>query len=371
VAVMSGEGRTRLHLSGDVLVIATGTSPNQPDDVPFDDRCILDSNRILKLSSLPQSMLVLGAGVIGVEYACIFAALGIGVTLMDTRAELLPYLDREIAGILESEMGRLGVLLLHGDHYGRIERLPGEPPRVRCTTRNGRLLEADVLLYSVGRDGNTRDLGLENIGVAPDSRGLIAVNRHYQTVHPHIYAVGDVIGYPALASTSMEQGRQAMRHAFRMPGFTEPPEILPFAVYAIPETSYVGETEQTLQEKGIGYVAGRGLYAQNPRGQILGDTGGLLKLLFEADTQRLLGVHIIGTSACELIHTGLAYLRASATAGHIADGIYNYPTLSDLYRHAAYDALGLSRKTGAGPPQDPVNVACKPSFRRKPESRGS
>ena len=358
VAIIGSEGQTRTRLRGDVLVIATGSSPNQPADVPFDDVCVFDSSRILKLDKIPRSMLVLGAGVIGVEYTCIFAALGIEVTLVDTRAELLPYLDREIAGILEREMRRLGAVLLHGDLYDRIERLAGDPPRVRCTTRNGNVLEADVLLYSVGRDGNTRDLGLENIGIAPDAHGLIQVNRCYQTAHPHIYAVGDVIGYPALASTSMEQGRQAMRHAFHLPGFTGTPEYLPFAIFAIPENSYIGESEESLREKGIDYLVGRGRYAQNPRGQILGDTSGLLKLLFQADTLKLLGVHIIGTNACELIHIGQAYLRMNATAGHLADGPFNYPSLSDLYRHAAYEALALSRKPAAG--ADPGPPAATP-----------
>jgi NAD(P) transhydrogenase len=343
VAIVGGGGQTRMCVRGEVIVIATGSSPSRPADVPFDDRCIFDSNGILRLSTMPRSMLVLGAGVIGVEYTSIFAALGIEMTLVDTRPELLPYLDREIAEILEREMRGLGVVLLHDDHYARIERLPGEPPRVRCTTRRGNVLEADVLLYSVGRDGNTRDLGLEAIGMEPDPRGLIRVNRCYQTAHPHIYAVGDVIGYPALASTSMEQGRQAMRHAFNLPGFSEAPQFLPFAVFAIPEVSYIGETEETLRQKGVPYVAGRGRYALNPRGQILGDTGGLLKLLFETESLKLLGVHLIGTGACELIHTGQAYLRMKARAGDIADGPFNYPTLSDLYRHAAYEALSASR----------------------------
>ena len=355
VAIIGGEGQTRLHLRGEVFVIATGSSPNRPVDVPFDDPCVFDSNGILGLQFIPRSMLVLGAGVIGVEYACIFAALGIEVTLVDTRTELLPYLDREIADILEREMSHNGIVILHDDHYERIECLDGDPPKVRCSTRKGNLLEADVMLYCVGRDGNTRELGLENVGIEPSSRGLLKVNEFYQTVHSHIYAVGDVIGYPALASTSMEQGRQAMRHAFALPGATHVPEILPFAIYSIPELSYIGENENTLQEKGLDYIAGRGRYALNPRGQILGDTGGMLKLLFDAECLKLLGVHITGTNACELIHTGQAYLRLDATAEQIASGIFNYPTLSDLYRHAAFEAIAVSMQNKTGPSQAPLD----------------
>lgn len=350
LAIMGSDGQTRMRLRGEVFVIATGSSPNRPADVPFDDSSVLDSNGILGLQFIPGSMLVMGAGVIGIEYACIFAALGIEVTLVDTRTELLPYLDREIAEILEREMSRSGIVTLHDDHYGRIERLNGNPPKVRCTTRKGNVLEADVMLYSVGRDGNTQALGLENVGIEPSSRGLLKVNEFYQTVHPHIYAVGDVIGYPALASTSMEQGRQAMRHAFDIPGPTHVPGLVPFAIYSIPEVSYIGENEHTLSEKGTEYIVGRGRYALNPRGQIMGDTGGMLKLLFDSESLTLLGVQIAGTNACELIHTGQAYLRSSATAEQIAGSIFNYPTLSDLFRHAASEAIAVSVQRKTGPP---------------------
>ena len=201
-----------------------------------------------------------------------------------------------------------------------------------------------MLLYCVGRDGNTNDLGLGTLGIAPGKYGLLEVNDHYQTVHPHIYAVGDVIGYPALASTAMEQGRQAMRHAFAIPGPKGRTEALPFAVYSIPEVAYVGATEEALQEKKVDYVAGRGDYSKNPRGQILGDADGLVKLLFERPSLKLVGAHIVGTSASELIHIGEAFLSQGATATEIAETIYNYPTLSDMYRHAANKALGEDRR---------------------------
>jgi NAD(P) transhydrogenase len=354
VAVCTPDGGVVSSMTGDVIVIASGSSPNRPSDVPFDGECVFDSNTILHLPRIPHTMLVLGAGVIGVEFASIFAALGIEVTLIDTRDRLLPFLDREIVAILERELGKLGITTLHNERHTTIQRLAGEPPRVRCTTKTATALESDVLLYCVGRDGNTRDLNLEAMGMKPNDYGLLQVNEHYQTVQPHIYAVGDVIGYPALASTSMEQGRQAMRHAFSIPGVTPKIEMLPFAIYSIPEVSYIGDTEEGLKEKGVEYVVGRGNYDMNPRGQIIGDTEGLLKLLFEASSLKLIGAHMIGQGASELIHIGQAFLRAGATAAQIAETMYNYPTLSDLYRHAALKALlALQRRRATGPPAAP------------------
>jgi NAD(P) transhydrogenase len=356
IAVHGVDGQVRLRLSGDVIVIATGSAPNRPGDICFDDDTVFDSTTVLRLPRMPRSMIVLGAGVIGVEYASIFAALGLSVTLVDTRADLLPFVDREIAGILRRELGHLGVVFVSNDKYARVERIDGTPPMVRVTTRNGNVLEADVLLYCVGRDGNTCGLGLEALGILPDARGLLTVNDEYQTVHPHIYAVGDVIGYPALASTSMEQGRQAIRNAYGIPGPKLRTSRLPFAIYAIPEVSYIGDTEEALREKGIPYVAGRGHYAMNPKGQIVGAPGGLVKLLFERDTLVLRGVHIIGHSASELIHTGQAFLDANADAAHIAETLYNYPTFSDMYRHAALVALTARepREPGERSESEPV-----------------
>jgi NAD(P) transhydrogenase len=297
VALCGPDGGVQSSLTGDFIVIATGSSPNRPAEVPFDGESVFDSNTILRLPRIPKTMLVLGAGVIGVEFASIFAALGIQVTLLDTRDRLLPYLDREIAALLERALARLGIALSHNERHATIERVPGKPPQVRCVTRSGAAFTTDVLLYCVGRDGNTRGIGLETVGLTPNAYGLLQVNNSYQTDVPHIYAVGDVIGYPALASTSMEQGRQAMRHAFSIPGLSPKTEVLPFAIYAIPEVSYIGETEESLREKGVDYVAGRGNYDMNPRGQIIGDTDGLLKLLFEAATLKLAGAHMIGHSA--------------------------------------------------------------------------
>jgi NAD(P) transhydrogenase len=350
IAVCGPDGGVLFSLTADFIVLATGSSPNRPADVPFDGESVFDSNSILSLPAIPKTMLVLGAGVIGVEFASIFAALGVGVTLVDTRDRLLPYLDREIAAILERELGRLGIDLIHDDRHASIERLPGNQATVRCTLRRSGVLETSALLYCVGRDGNTKGIGLELVGLEPNSYGLLTVNENYQTAVPHIYAVGDVIGYPALASTSMEQGRQAMRHAFKIPGVSSKTETLPFAIYAIPEVSYIGETEETLSAQGVEYVVGRGNYDMNPRGQIIGDTEGMLKLLFEAGSLRLVGAHMIGHGASELIHIGQAFLRASATAPQIAETLYNYPTLADLYRHAAIKAILSAQQPSAHRP---------------------
>ena len=347
VTVSGPDGDVRETLIGDIIVIATGSRPTHPRDIPFDGELVFDSESILHLPSMPRSMVVLGAGIIGVEYASIFAALGIAVTLVDTRDRLLPYFDREIAGVLARELERSGVTTLHEQRHTAIERVTSPRPRVRCRTDAGAVLEADVLLYCVGRQGNSDDIGLDAIDLTANPYGQLQVNEHYQTAHPHIYAVGDIVGYPALASTSMEQGRRAIRHAFSISGPDLDESELPFAIYSIPEVSYIGLTEETLIERGMDYVCGRGNYDKNPRGQIIGDRSGLLKLLFSVETLELLGAHIIGQGASELIHIAQAFLRARATAVVIAETLYNYPTLSDCYRHAAQVALAEHyRRTG-------------------------
>lgn len=355
VVEVVGQAGDRHTVSAEFIVIATGTTPSHPTDVPFDGQVVFDSDTILQLPRIPCSLLVLGAGVIGVEYAAIFAALGLQVTLVDPRDDLLPYLDREIASVLELGLVSMGVRIVHGDSYRRIERVPGDPGSVVCHTHQGSSLHAEALLYCVGRDGCTVDLGLETIGLTPSPRGLIAVNEHFQTAVASVYAVGDVIGFPALASTSMEQGRRAVRHAFGLADPGPSSTSLPFAIYSIPEVSYVGETEQQLQARGAAYVVGRGRYATNPRGQIIGATDGLLKLLCDGVDGHIVGVHIVGHSASELIHIGQSYLASGATCAEIAGLLFNYPTLADLYRHAAIEACSaLSRSAGVMPGQDPV-----------------
>ncbi len=337
IRVEGDEGERLVH--GEKIIIATGATPNRPTDVPFDDEVVFDSDTILKMPRVPKSVVVYGAGVIGVEYASIFAAIGAQVTLLDTRPRMLPYMDREIGNLLVKELNRLGVEVLHDWRYRSVERLETDPPSVRIIPEEGESCTGDILLYCAGRDGNSRDLGLEQIDIEPSSRGLLEVNDHYQTTVPNVYAVGDIIGYPALASTSMEQGRRAVRHACGEPRAKRDDHPLPFAIYAIPEVSYIGETEESLTAAGVDYVSGRGRYDMNPRGQILGDRGGLLKLLFRTSDMQLVGVHILGTNASELIHIGQAFLYGGTTAEQIFDTLYNYPTLSDLYRHAALEAL--------------------------------
>jgi NAD(P) transhydrogenase len=364
VAIAGSGGQVRGTFTTEFVLVATGSSPDRPADVPFDDDCVFDADTILRIPRMPRSMVVLGAGVIGVEYAAMFAALGIEVTLLDTRPQLLPYLDREIADVLERQLRALGLVLHHDESYARIEVVPSTsatrpaprgaittpaaaPPLVaRCLTRQGRTIEADALLYCVGRNGNTAGLNLAAVGLQANERGQLQVNERFQTAQPHIYAVGDVIGYPMLASTSMEQGRQAMRHAFNLRGPHVHTEQLPFAIFSIPEVSYIGETEEQLREAGVPYLVGRGRYDYNPRGQITGETGGLLKLLFERDSLRLRGVHVIGLDAAEIVHIGQAFLYRHASAEEIAETLYNYPTLSDMYRHAAFEALQQAQRYG-------------------------
>ncbi len=348
VEVLGPRGEPHRTLAGEVFLIATGTSPNRPPDVPFDTMTVFDSDTILDLPRMPKSMIVLGGGVIGVEYASIFAALGLEVTLLDTRDELLPYLDREIVDHLEDDLKRLGVTIHHDKQFRTIDRVYGESTGVRCRMKDGSRFEAEVLLYSVGRDGNTWDLGLDKVGIEANERGLIKVNEFFQTAVPNIYAAGDVIGYPALASTSMEQGRQAIRHAYDLPGPVGRREVLPFAIYAIPEVSFIGATEEDLEGRGADFVVGRAQYGFNPRGQIMGETRGMMKLLFDTESLCLLGAHIIGAQASELIHTAQAYMRSQGTAIDIAEALWNYPTLSDLYRHAAMEALGAKMRKVPG-----------------------
>ncbi|MCK5688833.1 Si-specific NAD(P)(+) transhydrogenase, partial [Myxococcota bacterium] len=349
VDVKSIDGTSTQRITGDKIIIATGTDPFHPSDIDFDDDVVFDSTTILGLPRMPRSIVVLGAGVIGLEYAAIFSALGLRVTQIDARDQLLPYLDKEISRTLKRELKDLGVHFILSDSYKKVEKIAakteGGAPSIVLQTKKGSTIEADILLYAAGRSGNTKDLGLENLDIQPDSRGLLKVNEFYQTTHPDIYAVGDVIGYPALASTSMEQGRQAARHALGL--LEDKPKSakeLPFVIYTIPEVAYIGESEESLKEKGTAYLVGRGLYEKNPRGQITGDTGGLMKLLFDAESLQILGAHIVGRNASELIHTGQAFLNHQATAWEISESLYNYPTLSDLYRHAAIEAIAASNR---------------------------
>ena len=330
-------GRDDLVVSGDVILIATGSAPNRGRDIPFDDPRIYESDTILQMPRLPASLGVIGAGVIGCEYATIFAALGIKVTVVDGRDRLLPFLDAEVSDRLRLQMQLLGIDLRLQDGVTHID------PRsnaVCLQCQNSPPLEVDSVLFAAGRLGNTAGLGLERIGIPVGDRGHLTVNQHYQTAIPHIYAAGDVIGFPALAAISMEQARVAMCHAFDLKYKTRVAPIFPLAIYTIPEISMVGETEEGCRERGIDYCVGHAFYRHNARGQIIGDLAGQLKLIFRAEDKGLLGVHIIGEAAAELIHVGLMVMQAGGTIDTFIHSVFNYPTLGDAYKYAAYDGLG-------------------------------
>jgi NAD(P) transhydrogenase len=333
-------------IEGDVILIATGSSPHRPPVFPFHDPRVYDSDTILNLHDIPATMLVVGGGVIGCEYACMFAALGIKLTLVEGRDRLMGFLDAEISRALESRMRAMGIDLRMPDSVEAVD--PGAALQVRL--KSGPLFDVETILVASGRSGNTESLGLDSAGIKTGPRGHIEVNEHYQTSVPHIYAAGDVIGFPALASTSMEQARIAMCHAFDLKYKTTLAQILPYGIFTIPECSMAGETEETLAQKKVPYVVGRASYGSNARGQIIGEGDGFLKLLFAQDDMRLLGVHMIGEQATEVIHIGLTALLTGAGADLFIQTCYNYPTLSELYKYATYDALGRSALKMMPPP---------------------
>ncbi len=324
-------------LCGEVILIATGSKPQRPPEIPFDDKAIFDSDSILTMDRIPKSMIVVGGGVIGCEYASIFTALGVAVTLVDGRDRLLPFLDAEISERLRFHLSSLGLNLVLGERPKSTARTPSG---VKMTLASGKTLEAETALFAAGRRGAVDGLGLERAGLGINQRGSIDVNEQYQTGVRHIYAAGDVIGFPALTSTSMEQGRVAMCHAFGFPYKQRLASQLPMGIYTIPEISAVGESEESCKEKKIPYVVGRAKYANNARGQIIGDTNGLMKLIFRSEDRKLLGVHIIGENATELIHLGMSVLESGGTIDAFIELVFNFPTLSELYKYAAYDGLG-------------------------------
>jgi NAD(P) transhydrogenase len=286
-------------------------------------------------------MAIIGGGVIGTEYAGIFSALGVQVTLIDGRSRLLPFVDREIAMRLQTQLENIGLKFIFNN---RVDRIDVQDGQVHLTLTDGRQITAETMLMAAGRKSNVEGLGLEAAGVELGKRGLVKVNDKYQTAVPNIYAAGDVIGFPALASTSMEQARVAMAHAFKL-GYKEHMSmVLPFAVYTIPEIAMVGLSEEDCQEKGIPYLVGRSYYDKSPRGLIIGDLAGMLKLIFSPEDQKLLGVHHIGELASELVHIGAHAMASGETIGHFINAVYNYPTLADSYKYAAYDGLGQHQK---------------------------
>jgi len=336
-------------------VIATGANATRDPSIAFDGRWILASDDILTLDQIPHTMAVVGAGVIGCEYASIFAALGVRVTLIDKRQRLLEFVDSELIETLIYHLRQNRVTIRLGEEVNAIESMQTElGERVRIHLTSGKKLTAEKALYSIGRTGATESLNLEAVGIRPDSRGRLKVNQHYQTELPHVYAAGDVIGFPSLASTSLEQGRLAAGHAFGLQAQSFP-ELFPYGIYTIPEISTVGKNEQELTEQGVAYEIGKAQYRESARGQIIGDNSGLLKLIFELGTRKLLGVHIIGEGASELIHIGQAVLAFGGTVDYFVDTVFNYPTLAECYKTAAFD--GINR---LGSPQDTISIRPMP-----------
>jgi NAD(P) transhydrogenase len=332
-----GSSADATRLTGDVVLIATGSRPHRAPEIPYDDKFVFDSDSILEMDRIPKSMAVIGGGVIGSEYASIFTTLGVKVALVDGRERLLPFLDAEISERLRERLAELGLEFHLKERLAKLERTE---QGVRLHLQSGATLEMETALFAAGRRGVVDGLNLEKAGLALGQRGYIEVNDSYQTTVPHIYAAGDVIGFPALASTSMEQGRVAVCHAFNLAYKKRLASMLPMGIYTIPEISSVGEGEESCQEKKIDYVVGRARYANNTRGQIAGDTSGLLKLVFRRADKKLLGLHIIGESATELIHLGMSVLESNGTIDPFIELVFNFPTLSEMYKYAAYDGLG-------------------------------
>ena len=340
--MIQGDGDSQL-VTADRFLISCGTRPAKPRDIPFDDHAIFTSDGLLKLQRLPKSMIVVGGGVIGTEYASIMATLGVKVTLVEGRHQLLGFLDSEISGAFMYFMRQQGVTLRMGEKVAKIEKVEHRngtvSSLVQATLESGKKLKAETLLYAVGRQGVCGALGLDNVGIAFDDRERLKVDEHYMTNVDHVYAAGDVIGFPALASTSMEQGRRAIAHAFGQDVGNYNTDLFPYGIYAVPEISMVGKTEEQLTQEGVPYEAGIARYEEIARGQILGDRTGMLKMLIHQDSHKILGVHCMGTGATELVHIGQCVMGLDGTAEFFINNVFNFPTLAEAYKVAAYNGL--------------------------------
>ena len=324
-----------MKISSEKFIIATGSKPYRPDFIPFDGVSVFDSDEILNMKRVPKSIAVVGGGVIGVEYATIFSALDIPVTLIESRETILGFVDKEIIATLLHELRDRGVTLRLGNSIEEITRVKNG--RCKITLKSGRLVRSDMVLFAAGRYGATKDFGLEDIGIMPNERGRLAVDdKTFQTIVPHIYAVGDIIGFPSLASTSMEQGRIAACHACNQSTYT-PPEFFPYGIYSVPEISTIGKTEEEAKAEGIAYEVGIARFRETSRGQIMGLESGMMKILISLETRQLLGVHIIGEGATELIHIGQAVLNLKGSVEYFVENTFNYPTLAEAYKIAALD----------------------------------
>jgi NAD(P) transhydrogenase len=337
IADRGGGGERRV--TADKVIIGTGSEPAHPADVAFDGRTILDSDDIvLRLERIPRTLVVVGAGVIGIEFASMFAALGTKVTVVDGRPTMLDFCDQEIVDALRYHLRDLGVTFRFAEIVTRVEQLDGE---TLTTLKSGKQIAAEAVFYSAGRQGATSGLALENAGLSADARGRISVAANYATAVDGVYAAGDVIGFPSLASTSAEQGRLASADACGLD--VRPMEDLPYGVYSIPEIGFVGKTELELTEAAIPYEVGVSYYRELARGQILGDQHGLVKLLVSPEDRKLLGVHALGANATEVVHIGQAVMGLGGTVDFLVESVFNYPTLAEAYKVAALDAANKLR----------------------------
>ena len=327
-----------MTLEAERIILAVGARPASSATVPVNGRTIVNSDQILDLPELPRSLIVVGGGVVGVEYTCMFAVLGVRVTLIEKRDRLLEFADREIIEALSYHLRDSRVTLRMGEEVQSVEELPGST--VVANLQSNKRVSGDALLYAIGRQGAVDDLNLAAAGLEADSRGRIPVDEQYQTKVEHIYAVGDVVGFPSLASVSMEQGRIAAARAFNDQAATTNPSFYPYGIYTIPEISFIGKTEEQLTADDVPYEVGMAYYRETARGQIRGDTTGRLKLIFHRETHALLGVHIIGEDASELVHIGQAVMVLGGTVDYFIDNVFNYPTLAECYKVAAFNGLG-------------------------------
>lgn len=330
-------GQEPRQLTADYFLVATGARPEPPNGFAKDDEVIVDSESLLMIQKIPSSMIVIGGGVVGCEYACMFAALGVRVTLINERGRLLSHLDPDVSDALRQSMtARLNVTV-----YGNAEvrSVTVENRRAQATLGDGTLISADLVLVASGRLGNSRGLGLEALGIRTNAQDFVQVDSCYRTAMPHIYAAGDLIGFPALASSSMEQARVAVCHAFDLQYKRAVSSVLPYGVWTIPEIATVGESEEALLARGVPYESGRASFRHNARGQIIGEVDGYLKLLFDPRDQRVLGVTIVGEGACELIHVGMSVIALEGTLDFFIQAAFNFPSLADAYKYAAYDGL--------------------------------
>ncbi len=333
---IQGEGEG-LRVKAEKILVACGTRPAHSPGIPFDNHRIIDTDHLADLVGLPKEIIVVGAGVVGLEYASFMAALGADVTLIDQRPIVLEFVDREIVEALFFHLRRLGVTFRLGEKVSQVG-IDAKRDFVFAELESGKRVRGDALIYAVGRQANGDMLHLEAAGLAADSRGRLKVNEFFQTEVPHVYAAGDVIGFPALASTSMEQGRLAASHMFQIP-FEHMPELFPYGIYTIPEISMVGQTEETLTSNRVPYEVGIAKYSELAKSMMLGDEAGMLKILFDRETRKLLGVHALGQRATEIIHIGQAVLFYGGSVEYFRDMVFNYPTLAEAYKVAALDGL--------------------------------